>query len=53
MLTIITENKCHFPIPNITGTLRIGKGDDDGTVELNFDDCRASLISSTLVSTKK
>ena len=53
ILIITTENKSQFPIPGISGTLRIGRDDNaDKKFERSVISV-ANLISSTIITAKK
>jgi len=53
VLTLTTENKSQFPIPGVTGTLRIGRIDDENNTFIQCFDSTAIMKSSTLITIKK
>ncbi|KAG0242258.1 hypothetical protein BGX31_000420 [Mortierella sp. GBA43] len=53
LFTLTTENTSQFPIPNITGRLRMGKDDNDEGAFEDSPGCHATLLSSTAIVNKK
>ncbi|GJJ71256.1 hypothetical protein EMPS_03606 [Entomortierella parvispora] len=53
LLIITTENKSQFPIPNVSGTLRMGRIDEEDNTFTQSFDSNANLKSSTLIPAKK
>ncbi|KAF9200740.1 hypothetical protein BGZ49_009016 [Haplosporangium sp. Z 27] len=53
LLILTTENKSHFPIPSVSGTIKIGK---DNNTNRKFEcspDSNVTLLSSSIVTIKK
>ncbi|KAI8601168.1 hypothetical protein EDD21DRAFT_375164 [Dissophora ornata] len=53
LLVLITENKSQFPIPGISGTIRIGNDSNEQRKFENSVGSYATLLFSTAVQTKK
>ncbi|KAI1314487.1 hypothetical protein EDD11_002104 [Mortierella claussenii] len=53
LLVLTVENKSQFPIPGVTGTIRIGNDDNVERIFVPAADTHAKVLSSIITTTKK
>ncbi|KAF8961348.1 hypothetical protein BGZ46_001363 [Entomortierella lignicola] len=53
LLILTTENKSHFPIPSVSGTIRIGRDNSENRKFEWSPDSNVKLLSSSIVTIKK
>ncbi|KAF9319806.1 hypothetical protein BG003_008100 [Podila horticola] len=53
LIIVVTENKSRFPLPGLTGTLWIGRDDNEAKTFKAVQDSRAFLVSGTTTTTLK
>ncbi|KAG0027909.1 hypothetical protein BGZ82_008709 [Podila clonocystis] len=51
LIIVVTENKSRFPLPGLTGTLWIGRDDNEAKMFEAVQDSRAFLVSGTTTTT--
>ncbi|KAG0032127.1 hypothetical protein BGZ81_011616 [Podila clonocystis] len=51
LIIVVTENKSRFPLPGLTGTLWIGRDDNEAKTFEAVQDSRALLVSGTTTTT--